>query len=143
VQSVSRPRVAPAVAAALAAAALAAALLALALSGALSHHAAQAGSTAAVARAPAAPDVTAFDGTLAGAPLQRASCASWLAASPAERTGAVASLRGLVGGASTTGGVGTTMSDAAAFQLFDTQCATPATRNFVLYVMYARAAAFR
>ena len=83
-----------------------------------------------------------FDGTLAGAPLQRATCTHWRAASVSERHGAVAALGMLVGGASTGGGVGTTLTEAQGLALFDRQCATPKTRHFILYVMYARAAAF-
>jgi hypothetical protein len=83
-----------------------------------------------------------FDGILAGAPLQRATCTNWQAASVGERRGAVAALAMLVGGASTGGGVGTTLTEAQGLALFDRQCATPKTRHFILYVMYARAAAF-
>jgi hypothetical protein len=88
--------------------------------------------------APAVP----FDGTLSGAPLQRARCLHWKRAGLAERRGALAGLAMVVGGASTSGGVGTTLPEAQAMALMDRTCATPATRNFVLYIIYARAAAF-
>lgn len=121
-------------------------LVALAVAGALSLTLAgdwPHGATRHVAVRPPQAVAPTFDGVLAGAPLQRASCANWKAASPAARAGAVGALRGLVGGASTTGGVGTTLTDAQAFRLFDTHCATAATQGFLLYVIYARAAAFR
>lgn len=84
----------------------------------------------------------AFSGLIAGAPLQRARCSHWLAATPAERQGAIASLSQVVGGRSTTGGYGTTLDASAAAALFDRQCAAPAERNFLLYEIYIRAAAF-
>jgi hypothetical protein len=88
--------------------------------------------------APAVP----FDGTLSGAPLQRARCVHWQRAGLAERRGAVAGLAMVVGGASTSGGVGTTLTEAQAMALLDRTCATAATEHFVLYIIYARAAAF-
>jgi hypothetical protein len=91
---------------------------------------------------PAAPPLAAPPGTLAGAPLQRASCRHWEAADGAQRTVAVRALTATIGGPSTSGGVGTTLSDAAAAALFDRVCATPGTAGFALYLVYARAAAF-
>jgi hypothetical protein len=95
------------------------------------------------AQAPAivAPSVP-FDGTLSGAPLQRARCLHWERAGIAERRGAVAALKMVIGGASTTGGVGTTLTEAQAMTLLDRTCASPKTAHFVLYMIYARAAAF-
>ena len=84
----------------------------------------------------------AYNGTLAGAPLQRASCASWHAASPTQRGQAVRALSTTIGGASSTGGVGTTLPDGDVAALFDRVCATPGTTSFALYLIYARAAAF-
>ncbi len=83
-----------------------------------------------------------FDGTLMGAPLQRARCEHWLAAGPAQRLDAVRGITANIGGPSTSGGVGTTLTEADAVRLFDRTCATPATRGFALYLIYARAAAF-
>jgi hypothetical protein len=83
-----------------------------------------------------------YNGTLAGAPLQRARCEHWLRAGPSQRLDAVRGLTSTVGGASSSGGVGTTLTDAQAIALFDRTCATRATRGFVLYIIYARAAAF-
>ena len=117
------------------AAALAAVVLGLALRGASSG-----------AR-PAAPAVArraapAYDGVIAGVPLQRATCANWLRATPADRNEILSGLAGTVGGASTTGGYGRTLVAGQAAALFDAQCATRATRHFLLYVIYARAAGF-
>jgi hypothetical protein len=89
-----------------------------------------------------APAPRAYDGTLAGAPLQRANCASWHAAAAAQRGRAVRALSATIGGASTTGGVGTTLPDRDVSALFDRVCGTPGTTSFVLYLIYARAAAF-
>jgi hypothetical protein len=83
-----------------------------------------------------------YDGTLAGAPLQRANCANWHAASAAQRGQAVRALSATIGGASTTGGVGTTLPDREVSALFDRVCGTPGTSSFALYLIYARAAAF-
>jgi hypothetical protein len=82
------------------------------------------------------------DGTLAGAPLQRANCTSWHAASSDQRGAAVRALSATIGGASTSGGVGTTLPDRDVAALFDRVCGTPGTSSFVLYLIYARSAAF-
>jgi hypothetical protein len=89
-----------------------------------------------------APLARGYDGVLAGAPLQRARCSNWQAASSAARLQAVQALSATIGGASTGGGVGTTLPDAQVRGLFDRVCSTPQTANFVLYLIYARAAAF-
>jgi hypothetical protein len=93
------------------------------------------------AHAPA-PAPRAYDGTLAGTPLQRANCTDWHAASAAQRRQAVRALSATIGGASTTGGVGTTLPDRDVSALFDRVCGTRGTASFVLYLVYARAAAF-
>jgi hypothetical protein len=91
---------------------------------------------------PPAPATRAYDGMLAGAPLQRANCDDWHAASAAQRGQAVRALSATIGGASTSGGVGTTLPDREVSALFDRVCGTRATSSFVLYLIYARAAAF-
>jgi hypothetical protein len=93
------------------------------------------------ARAPRAAERV-VPGMLAGVPLQRASCAQWEAAGPAQRQAVVRALRATVGGASSTGGVGTTLPDDRARATLSRICATPSTAGFVLYLLYARAAAF-
>ena len=91
----------------------------------------------------ASPQPTAtYDGVIHGIPLQRATCANWRRASGADRDEILSGLAGTVGGASTTGGYGRTLAPAQASALFDAQCATSATRHFILYVIYARAAGF-
>jgi hypothetical protein len=97
---------------------------------------------AVVSQRAAPPPARAYDGILAGVPLQRARCRNWRAAAPAQRQEAVRALTATIGGASTTGGVGTTLSDSAASSLFDRVCSTPSTSGFALYLIYARAAAF-
>jgi hypothetical protein len=92
--------------------------------------------------APPAPAERVVAGMLGGVPLQRASCADWQAAGPAQRRAVVASLRATVGGASSTGGVGTTLPDERAMATLSRICGTPSTGGFVLYLLYARAAAF-
>jgi hypothetical protein len=96
----------------------------------------------AAAHRPVRAAARAFDGWIAGVPLQQAACRHWLAAPPTERAGAVAALRGTVGGQSTTGGWGTALADDRATRLFDARCAQPGTRGFLLYELYTRAAAF-
>jgi hypothetical protein len=89
-----------------------------------------------------APHARAYDGTLAGLPLQRANCTSWHTASPAQRAQAVRALTATIGGASTSGGVGRTLGDRDVAALFGRVCSTPGTASFVLYLIYARAVAF-
>jgi hypothetical protein len=89
-----------------------------------------------------APPPHAYDGTLAGKPLQRANCTDWHAAPASQRGRAVRALSATIGGASTTGGVGTTLPDRDVAALFDRVCGTSGTSSFVLYLVYARAAAF-
>jgi hypothetical protein len=89
-----------------------------------------------------APAPQASDGTLAGVPLQRANCSNWHAATAEQRGQSVRALTATIGGASTSGGVGTTMSDGDVSALFDRVCSTPGTSSFVLYLIYAHAAAF-
>jgi hypothetical protein len=84
----------------------------------------------------------AWNGTLGGAPLQRVNCTDWHGAGSTERGQVVRALSATIGGPSSTGGVGTTMPDADVTALFDRVCGTPGTSSFVLYLIYARAAAF-
>jgi hypothetical protein len=63
-------------------------------------------------------------------------------APPAQRLGTIHALTDTIGGASTSGGYGTTLDDAAVGRLFDRVCSTPSTGGFALYLIYARAAAF-
>lgn len=91
---------------------------------------------------PAAPRV-AVAGLPAGMPLQRARCADWWHMTGEQRQALIGVLRGVVGGASTTGGRGTTLTDAETTRLFDNNCANPVSDGFLLYLLYARAAGFR
>ncbi len=96
-------------------------------------------------RAPAAVQRTAaptFDGRVGGVPLQQARCAQWATASATQRGQVVAALAATVGGASTTGGVGTTLPAARATAIFDVRCAQAGASSFLLYEIYTRAAAF-
>jgi hypothetical protein len=90
----------------------------------------------------AAPAARAWNGTLGGVPLQRANCTAWHGAGATQRGQAVRALSATIGGASTSGGVGTTLPDGDVAALFDRVCGTPGTSSFVLYLIYARAAAF-
>jgi hypothetical protein len=76
-------------------------------------------------------------------PLQRARCADWWRMTGEQRQALFGVLRGVVGGASTTGGVGSTLTDAEAARLFDNNCANPVADGFLLYALYVRAAGFR
>jgi hypothetical protein len=77
-----------------------------------------------------------------GLPLQQARCEQWLTASSSERTAALDSLHGVVGGP-TSFGPATALTRAEASRLFDRTCASPWARNFLLYELYTRAAGFR
>jgi hypothetical protein len=55
----------------------------------------------------------------------------------------VAGLARTVGGATTSGGVGTSLPVHDAYGVLDQQCATRATRHFLRYVIYARGTGFR
>jgi hypothetical protein len=79
---------------------------------------------------------------IGGLPLQQARCQEWMGASPSERSAIVRALAGVVGGPSTSGGVGTTLSTARANALFDRVCASHVAQGFLLYEMYIRAAGF-
>jgi len=91
---------------------------------------------------PAPAHAAAFNGLLAGVPMQRARCHEWARAPTAQKSAAVRALSATIGGASTGGGVGTTMGDRQVAALFDRICGTPNTDGFALYLIYARAAAF-
>ena len=92
--------------------------------------------------APAAHSAKSDLALIGGKPLQQASCAEWLTGSPDERAAVLAALKRDVGG-STPYGRGTTLSDADAYALFTRACARPYASGFMLYVIYARAAAFQ
>ncbi|HEX8856231.1 MAG TPA: hypothetical protein VF752_11590 [Thermoleophilaceae bacterium] len=79
---------------------------------------------------------------IGGLPLQQARCQEWIGATPSERGAIVRALAGVVGGPSTSGGVGTTLSTARANALFDRVCASRVAQGFLLYEMYIRAAGF-
>jgi hypothetical protein len=79
---------------------------------------------------------------IGGKPLQQASCEDWMRGSADERAAVVAALKSNVGGP-TPYGHGTTLADADAYALFARACARPYARGFMLYIVYARAAAFQ
>jgi hypothetical protein len=82
----------------------------------------------------------------ASIPLSTFNCAQWLTASARVRKVVLQELRGFYGGPISgkrrTAGYGTVLSDAQATRLFDSYCARPFARDFTLYKLYARAAAF-
>jgi len=79
-------------------------------------------------------------------PLATFNCAQWLTASPRVRKVVLRELHdfygGPVSGKRKTAGYGTVLTDTQATKLFDSYCARPFARNFTLYKLYARAAAF-
>ena len=79
---------------------------------------------------------------IGGVPLQQARCVQWLAGSQTERSRTVSALAYVAGGPSGYG-PGATLSQDAAFALFDRTCTSPIAANFLLYEIYNRAAAFR
>ena len=80
---------------------------------------------------------------IGGVPIQQARCAQWNAGGTAERDAVVAALASSVGGASTSGGSGTTLMRTEAYALFNRACASPIAHGFLLYELYIRAAGFR
>jgi hypothetical protein len=92
--------------------------------------------------APAAGSARSPLAMIGGKPLQQASCEDWMRGSADERAAVVAALKSNVGGA-TPYGRGTTLSNADAYALFARACARPYAAGFMLYVVYARAAAFQ
>jgi hypothetical protein len=80
---------------------------------------------------------------IGGVPLQQARCEQWMAGSRTERDAVVGALAGTVGGPSSTGGVGTTLTASEANALFDHACASSVASGFLLYELYIRAAGFR
>jgi hypothetical protein len=80
---------------------------------------------------------------IGGVPIQQARCAQWNAGGVAERDAVVAALASSVGGASTSGGRGTTLTRTEAYTLFNRACASRIARGFLLYELYIRAAGFR
>lgn len=74
------------------------------------------------------------------------SCRQWLAAPAWLRTEVLRELHGFYGGPVSGGhssqGHGTVLTDTRATRLFDSYCHQPFARNFTLYRLYARAAAF-
>jgi hypothetical protein len=79
---------------------------------------------------------------IGGKPLQQATCQEWLTGSPDERAAVLDALKASVGGG-TRNGRATTLSDPAAYAVLDRACARPYARGFMLYIIYARAAAFQ
>jgi hypothetical protein len=83
------------------------------------------------------------DAPLHGRTLQQARCADWTVAPAAEKAAAVSALTAIVGAPTEYRGVrGTTLTRPQAYQLLDNVCSKPLARNFLLYELYIRAAAF-
>lgn len=77
------------------------------------------------------------------ASVRTATCASWKAASPDERTRLVVGLREFFGGrVDSPGARGQVLPDARARTLFDSYCAQRFAAAFNLYRLYGNAAAF-
>src|SRR4051794_23065990 len=78
-----------------------------------------------------------------GAPLQRARCSNWLAASPADKELAVQALQAVVGAPTEYKGYyGSSLTRRQAYNLFDNACSQPVARGFLLYGLYIKAAGF-
>jgi hypothetical protein len=80
---------------------------------------------------------------IGGMPIQQARCSQWNAGGTTERDAVVAALASSVGGASTSGGRGTTLMRTEAYALFNRACTSPIAHGFLLYELYIRAAGFR
>jgi len=79
---------------------------------------------------------------IGGVPIQQARCSQWNSGGTAERDAVVAALASSVGGASTSGGRGTTLTNGESYRLFNRACASPIAHGFLLYELYIRAAGF-
>jgi hypothetical protein len=78
-----------------------------------------------------------------GEPTQLVQCADWKEADVRERYGTIELLRGFAGGRTgSPAGVGATLEDDEAYDLFERWCAEPYAQGFRLYKLYTRAAAF-
>ena len=84
-----------------------------------------------------------YNGLIAGVQLQQARCIQWNAGTGDQRDKVAAALSYSVGGASTSGGRGTTLTTSEAHGLFDRACSSPIAANWLLYELYIRAAGFR
>jgi hypothetical protein len=71
-------------------------------------------------------------------------CADWRKAGPGDRAAVVKEIRSFAGGPTgTPGRRGATIPDDKAQELFDSYCRNRFARDFKLYKLYTRAAAFR
>jgi hypothetical protein len=95
------------------------------------------------APAPSPPAYHPASGLIDGVQLQQARCIQWNAGTSGERDSVAAALSYSVGGASTSGGRGTTLSTSEAHALFDRACSSQIAANWLLYELYIRAAGFR
>ena len=78
-----------------------------------------------------------------GAPLQRARCSNWLAASGADKELAVNVLQAVVGAPTEYKGYyGSSLSRDQAYNLFNQACSQRFARGFLLYGLYIKAAGF-
>jgi hypothetical protein len=77
-----------------------------------------------------------------GEKLQSARCSDWRAADAREREDVVAALVADTAG-STPYGPATTLSPQEGYSLLERSCAQPHARNFLLYVLFTRAAGFK
>jgi hypothetical protein len=84
------------------------------------------------------------DSLIAGAPLQRARCSNWLAASPADKALAISALTAIAGAPTEYKGIhGTALTRDEGYQLLTNACSNPLAKHFLLYELYNRAAGFR
>jgi hypothetical protein len=113
-------------------------LAALAAAGAVA-----AGAVALRASGPATPHASPGIVLLHGVPLQSANCDAWWQAGEGQRTAAIQALTQSIGGPTTGGAHGTTLSDSRAHSLFDTVCTPAFAGHFLLYEIYIRAAGFK
>ena len=114
------------------------------------HHAARAAVALAALALPGCMGGTAEEGQAAldsgariGAPTQLVRCADWSEANVRERYGTIDALRQFAGGPTgSPSGLGATLDDDEAYQLFERWCAESYAHGFRLYKLYTRAAAF-
>lgn len=78
-----------------------------------------------------------------GTPIRLASCSDWITASPAQRSALLEGIKAVSGGPTgSPAGHGNVLNDDRAYNLFEVGCRPDFAKQFQLYKLYTRAAAF-
>jgi hypothetical protein len=78
-----------------------------------------------------------------GTPIRLATCSDWVTASPAQRSALLEGIKAVSGGPTgSPAGRGRVLDDDSAYNLFEVDCRPAFAKQFQLYKLYTRAAAF-